>query len=114
MVIDGEFFPYYPHITDDMIGKNTSNMFIDTLNISNLYLDGIGGDYDGDTMSIKGIYTIEANEELMRVQKAKYNFITSANAPIRKAGHEAIQSLYSLTVCLPSTKRTPTKEIAFG
>ena len=29
------------------IGANTSNMFIDTLNISNLYLDGIGGDYDG-------------------------------------------------------------------
>lgn len=114
VVIDGEFFPYYPHITDDMIGMNTSNMFIDTLNISNLYLDGIGGDYDGDTMSLKGIYTVEANEELMRVQKAKYNFITSANAPIRKAGHEAIQSLYSLTVCLPSTKRTPTKEIVFG
>ena len=39
-------------------------MFIDTLNISNLYLEGIGGDYDGDQVTVKGIFSDEANEEL--------------------------------------------------
>ena len=46
-IIEGTFYPYYPLIEADDIGINTSNKFVDTLNISNLYLSGIGGDYDG-------------------------------------------------------------------
>ena len=47
MVIDGEYYPYYPYITQDMIGKSTGNKFVDTLQICNGFLNGIGGDYDG-------------------------------------------------------------------
>ena len=43
MVIDNKFYKNYPYIRQEDIGANTSNRFIDTLNISNLYLDGIGG-----------------------------------------------------------------------
>ena len=39
-----EFYKNYPKITEDMIGSNTSNMFIDTLRISNLHLKRIVGD----------------------------------------------------------------------
>lgn len=45
MVLDSKFYKNYPLIRQEDIGSNTSNRFIDTLNISNLYLDGIGGDY---------------------------------------------------------------------
>ena len=45
MVIGNKFYKNYPMIRQKDIGANTSNRFIDTLNISNLYLDGIGGDY---------------------------------------------------------------------
>ena len=45
MIIDNKFYKNYPLIRQKDIGANTSNRFIDTLNISNLYLDGIGGDY---------------------------------------------------------------------
>ena len=45
MVLGTEFYKNYPYIRQEDIGVNTSNRFIDTLNISNLYLDGIGGDY---------------------------------------------------------------------
>lgn len=41
---DKEFYKYYPKIREEDIGSNTSNKFIDTLNISNLLLDGIKGD----------------------------------------------------------------------
>jgi len=45
MVLGSRFYKNYPKIRQDDIGKDTSNRFIDTLNISNLYLEGIGGDY---------------------------------------------------------------------
>lgn len=43
MIVGSKFYKNYPLIRQKDIGANTSNMFIDSLNISNLYLDGIGG-----------------------------------------------------------------------
>ena len=43
MVVGNTFYKSYPRIRQEDIGTNTSNLFIDSLNISNLYLDGIGG-----------------------------------------------------------------------
>ena len=45
---------------------NTSNKFIDTLNMTNLRLKSIGGDYDGDQVTVKIAFTKEANEELLK------------------------------------------------
>lgn len=56
MIVGSKFYKNYPMIRQKDIGTNTSNMFIDTLNISNLYLDGIGGDYDGVIQYNKTIY----------------------------------------------------------
>lgn len=43
MIIGNTVYKNYPKIRQKDIGTNTSNKFIDSLNISNLYLDGIGG-----------------------------------------------------------------------
>ena len=43
MIVGSKAYKNYPLIRQHDIGANTSNRFIDTLNISNLYLDGIGG-----------------------------------------------------------------------
>ena len=43
MIINNTFYKTYPKIRQEDIGTNTSNKFIDTLNISNLYLEGCGG-----------------------------------------------------------------------
>ena len=40
---NNEFYRYYPKIRPEDIGSNTSDKFIDTLWISNLLLDAIGG-----------------------------------------------------------------------
>ena len=45
MVVNGKFYKNYPYIRDDLIGTNTTNLFIDTLGISNVYLKSIVGDY---------------------------------------------------------------------
>lgn len=104
MVIENKFYKNYPKIRDEMIGKNTSNMFIDTANISNLYLQGLNGDYDGDTVTIKGIFSDEANAELEKVMKSNYNYIDSGGKGIRSASQECIQAMYNLTLVLPDDK----------
>ena len=43
--VNGEFYRWYPKIREKDISSNTSNRFIDTLNICNLLLKGITGDY---------------------------------------------------------------------
>lgn len=42
MYFNNTFYPYYPKIREKDIGSNTSNSFVDTMQISNLYLGGMG------------------------------------------------------------------------
>ena len=44
MYFDNVFYPYYPKIREEDIGIDTSNKFVDTMKLSNLYLPGMGGD----------------------------------------------------------------------
>lgn len=43
---NGQYYPIYPKLRDEDIGSNTSNKFVDTLQITNLLLAGCGGDYN--------------------------------------------------------------------
>jgi hypothetical protein len=43
--VNNTLYKHYPKIREEDIGTNTSNKFIDTLNMCNLYLGAIGGDY---------------------------------------------------------------------
>jgi len=45
--LNGEYYPYYPKIREEDINTNTSNIFVDTMQISNIYLAGMGADFDG-------------------------------------------------------------------
>lgn len=107
---NGEFYKYYPLIREEDISSNTSNKFIDTLRISNLMLSAIGGDYDGDQTSVKGVYTKEANEELLKFMNSKANYIGFNGECIRTSSNEAIQSIFNLTRVLPGTEL---KEMVF-
>ena len=106
MYIDEEYYPFYPKIRDEDIGTNTGDKFIDTMMISNLFLPGIGGDYDGDTVTVRGVYTVEANDELEKHMHSKANFIDIGGMNVRYSSGDAIQSLYNLTRILPDTKLT--------
>ena len=46
MYYDNKFYKFYPKIRDTDIGTNTSNSFIDTMQMCNLHLKSIGGDYE--------------------------------------------------------------------
>ena len=101
MYFDGTFYKYYPKIRSEDIGSNTSNTFVDTLRVSNLMLKIIGGDYDGDQVSVKGVFTKEANDECMKYINSKLNYIGMDGKNIRATQNEAVQAVYTLTLSMP-------------
>ena len=113
MYFDNVYYPYYPKIREEDIGTDTSNLFVDTMKLSNLYLPGLSGDFDGDTVTSKGVYTVEANEELREFSNSKQNFIDFGCGPLRTSSGDAIQSIYALTKVLNDTRLTASKNIQY-
>ena len=104
MLVNGTFYKYYPKITAEDINSYSGTRFVDTLQMSNLYLPGIGGDYDGDTVTIKGVFTNEANDEIRKFINTKQNFIDMDARSIRTSSGDVIQSLYAFTKILDADK----------
>ena len=100
IVLDGIYYRWYPKIRIEDIDSPSASKFIDTMQISNLYLAGMGGDYDGDMVQVKGSFLKETNEELEDFVNSKANFINMGANNIRVSEKEAVQSLYNLTLCL--------------
>lgn len=106
MVINNTSYTKYPRIREEDIGSDTSNRFIDTMNICNAYLKGIGGDYDGDQVTVKAAFADETNEELRKHMQSKSHYIDFGCKNIRVSSNEAVQALYSMTLTLPGTELT--------
>ena len=62
--------------------------------------------YDGDQITVKGVYTEEANQELEEFMNSKQNFITFGGKPSKASEGDAIQSIYAFTKVLSDTKLT--------
>ena len=93
-----EFHKWYPYIRDDMIGSNTSSLFKDSFSISDALIDAMTLDYDGDTATLKPIYTVEANEELREhMENSLVQLIGMDGTSARKVTNENIMLLYTLT-----------------
>ena len=113
IVINNTFYKWYPYIREEDIDSDTSNKFIDTCQIANPYCPLMGADYDGDQVTVKMAYSIEANKELQDYVKTNAQFITLSGNNGRVAGNEAIQAMYSLTVVLSEDKPKLTDNIKF-
>jgi DNA-directed RNA polymerase beta' subunit len=94
---NGTEFKFYPVIDLNMSKVEVSTYFYDVLKLSNLLLKSFGGDYDGDQLSIKGIFSQEANAECDRIVRSKANILDINGSNVRKSTNECIQTLYTLT-----------------
>lgn len=95
--IGDRLYPNYPVIDFDATSEQIETMFQDSLTMSNLYLEGLGGDYDGDQVSVKPLYSAEANAEADSIIKAKSNFLAVTGRNTRSSSNEVIQTLYQMT-----------------
>ena len=102
LIVNGEYYRFYPKIRVEDINTPSAKKFVDVMHLSNLYLDGMGGDYDGDTVIVKGSFMNETNKELEKFTDSKANFINLGCNNIRTSHHESVQSQYNLTLILSS------------
>ena len=80
-----------PDIYYDLIG---------TTLLGNPVLKLIGGDYDGDTVFLRGLFSLEANEEAEQIITSKSNIIGpdgKITRSIASIGRDCTMSLYELT-----------------
>lgn len=104
VIYNDVYYKWYPYIRDELIGSDTSNLFIDTVQLCNLHLPGMGADYDGDQAGLKAAYTKEAIDELIASINSKKAYANLGGINPRVSDNEAAQALYNLTLALPGTK----------
>ena len=97
MVISGKEYKYYPVIDMNMPKEKVAVNFVEVLQMSNVYLKAIGGDYDGDQVTVKSVFSQEANEEAEKKMKAISNILSVNGNNVRKTTNEAVQTLYMMT-----------------
>lgn len=95
--INDRVYPNYPYIDLDAPKDKVAISFVDTISMSNLYLAGLGGDYDGDQISIKGLFSQEANAEADKQLRSKSHILNIYGDNMRKTTNEGIQTLYMMT-----------------
>ena len=97
MKIGDKIYPYYPKVDLKASDKEVSRLFIEVLNLMNTYLKAIGGDYDGDQITVKSVYSQEANLEASKKMFQLSNLLTVNGSNIRLTTIEALQCLYMTT-----------------
>lgn len=99
MNINGEIkiYKYYPIIDLKKSSLEVSTSFNETVNMANSILDSIGGDYDGDTISAKAVYSIEANQEVNRILYEPSHFIKNSGKLVATMTNEGTLTLYNMT-----------------
>ena len=97
MTYRGTFYKFYPKVDFNMSPVEVSTFFYDVLKLSNVLLKSFGGDYDGDQLSIKGVFSQEANAECDQIVRSKANILDINASNVRKSTNECIQTLYTLT-----------------
>lgn len=93
-IIGDKTYKFYPIVQPD---KPSDRDFIDSLVLPLAYLTGYGADFDGDQMSITGVFTNEANEDAYRQSMDKKNILTITTENIRVAQRDFVQTYYALT-----------------
>ena len=95
--VNGVIYKHYPSIDPTLPESKVSILFNDTITMCNTYLKGLNGDFDGDQVTAKGVFSLEANEEAERLMHSKKHFVNIAGAAMRVIGNEATLTMYTLT-----------------
>lgn len=97
MEINGKKYPFYPKVEPQLTQDEVSTRFIETVTMDNVYLKGLGGDYDGDMISEKACFTEEANDEAYAILNDPKHFVSIGGKLMRMIGNEAYLTFYNMT-----------------
>lgn len=111
LLFNGVEYPYYPDIDIHTQYEKVGTQFIDTLVMSNSHLDGMGADYDGDQVTVRGIWTDEANIEAEDIMNSKITALTVAGSNSKVVAKEVFNTLYELSKIGPDPKPVPAADV---
>lgn len=97
MNVMGKEYKYYPVIDPNLPETVVSTLFVDTVTMSVTYLNGLNGDYDGDQITEKMVFTQEANEEAERILNSSKHYITEDQELIRTVQNESYLTFFNMT-----------------
>lgn len=104
VIFNGREYPFYPDIDFNIPNDKIGVQFIDTLVMSNSHLDGMGADYDGDQVSVRGIWSDEANLEANMIMNQKMSALNITGTNAKAVAKEVFNALYELTKNGPNPK----------
>lgn len=90
-------YDYYPKVELNLSEAEIATRFKETTIFSSSFLEGIGGDYDGDQITNKILWSQEANAEIAKAMMNPAYFIKATGTNIRQIGQEGLQTFYILT-----------------
>ncbi|MBR1818097.1 MAG: hypothetical protein IJ772_04535 [Bacilli bacterium] len=92
------YYPRFPVIPKDVSEQEDLNYnFVDSLRVFPSYLKALGGDFDGDQVSIQGIFTEEANEAAKKYINSIMNIVNVSGGTMRELSEVSLTGLYMLT-----------------
>jgi hypothetical protein len=96
VTIDQNTYPRFPIITkDDINDEKISSKFIDTLKVFPAYLENLGADFDGDVVSVQGVFT--RNSGSREYIYSNTNIISIGGATKKTLGQISAHTLFALT-----------------
>lgn len=90
-------FPFVPRDEKGNVAGANKVSQIDSILFSSSYLKSLGGDFDGDTVSIRSLFSQEANEEADVLRKKKIQLLNVEGKTIRVMQNEGVLAMYELT-----------------
>lgn len=107
LVFNGKEYPFYPDIDFKVEQDQVGVQFTDTLVMANAHLDGMGADYDGDQVSVRGIWSDEANDEAEEIMNRKMSALNITGTNAKVVAKEVFNSMYELTKNGPNPATVP-------
>jgi DNA-directed RNA polymerase beta' subunit len=92
-----KIYENYPKVDTSLPREEIGKHFSEVVNLQNTYLSAMNGDYDGDQITVKGVFSQEANLEAEKIMYSKASFMSINGTPTRTTTLEAIQCCYGVT-----------------
>jgi hypothetical protein len=93
----GEVYRHYPLIDLKTPHDQLHTLFVDTITMANSLLKQLGGDYDGDTVSGRIVFSEEANEEIEELLHSNKHYLDMNNNLSKVLENEITMSYYELS-----------------
>jgi len=96
LTIGDTFYPHFPSIETNDI-RDINSMFVDSLVIFPIFLGALGADFDGDMVSIIGVFSNEANDDARNHIMSIGNMVAIDGTSTREVGALNRQVIHGLT-----------------